>query len=109
MNINTCSWYAEAQKICRNGGTTLEKEIDDYSSSGYVIVRREFLLIGERIGDGWYVRLACGHHAIHAIFDSMPYFLPWVAWQRPGRGRNEARWYRTEQLARILKHDLNQR
>jgi hypothetical protein len=53
--------------------------------------------------DTWFIWLAVGQGRMEALLRMLPYRLPWVAWQRHGRGMR-VRWYRWEQVERMLKN-----
>jgi hypothetical protein len=100
-------WYTDVRAIYAQGGDPegLSADIEYYQRFGWAFICESFILLGERIGQGWYVRLAAGRGSIKDFVELMPYPLPWIAWQRPGRGRAIAKWHLAETVKRIVSYD----
>lgn len=110
MNIATYEryrWFRDVKAIYAQAGDVngLCADIAYYQMFGWAFICEEYILLGERIGEGWYVRLAAGRGSIRDFVELMPYPLPWIAWQRPGRGRVIAKWHLAETVKRIISYD----
>lgn len=79
---------------------TFEKDLTWYLQHGYVFATPEYFIMGVAISGGWYVHAAVGVGALEGFLRLMPYYLPYVGWERRGSGK--VRWYPTEKLKQRL-------
>ena len=98
----TTSPYELAEEICGDHGVVLADDIIEYSRRGYVFIAPEYVLIGCRLGDGWFIRLAVGAGCLNKFLELMPYYLPYVGWARMVRGRHQVVWHDTEKVRRAI-------
>lgn len=70
-----------------------------YLKRGYVFCTRDCILMGERIGTGWFVYLAVGEGAMEYFLRHLPYPLPHIGWQRR---EGKVRWYPLATLTKKL-------
>jgi hypothetical protein len=106
------SAYEEARALYEEHKIgSLDDDILNYSASregyeSYVFAAPDYLLIGCRVSDGWFIRLAVGRNCLQKFVELMPYYLPWIGWARLPIGRGEVRWYRTESVLRSVNKQL---
>lgn len=85
---------------------SLSADLEYFMRTGYVISSPDFVLIGRRIDDGWFVHAAVAKN-LGDLLRAMPYYLPYVGWAREARGRNNIRWHSIEQLRKAYdRHSL---
>lgn len=86
---------------------TLQKDITHYLRTGYVFATPEYFIMGQRIDAGWYVHAAVGVGALEGFLRHMPYYLPYIGWERRGTGK--VRWYQTTKITnKLLKGQQNE-
>ncbi len=86
----------------KNPTHNLHEDISHYGEHGYVFFGPDHVLMGKRVGDGWFIHCAVGKGAMRKFWDLMPYYLPNIGWARLSRGRNEVVWHSTDEIARRL-------
>lgn len=100
--MSTTIWE-QARKLYERTPINLEDDVLEYARNGYVFIGPAYLLIGRRVGDGWYIQCAIGVGAMQKFIELMPYYLPHVGWRREGKYNQECVWYRTETIERKVK------
>lgn len=81
---------------------SINEDLEFFLRHGYVFSSPDHLLIGCRIEDAWFIHAAIGRGALRKFFDLMPYYLPYVGWARPQRGRKTVVWHSTDRLKKLL-------
>lgn len=77
----------------------MQADIEYYLRNGYVFTAPEYFVMGRQIHGGWYVHAAVGVGAIEKLLQHLPYYLPYIGWERHG---SATRWYHTEKLSKKL-------
>lgn len=95
------SAYAEAERLV--GRRVLREYIAECLERGYVYVAPDCVLLGFRVGAGWFVRLAVGKGALGRFVAQMPYRLEFIGWAREFRGRKNVVWHPTEVVLRKVE------
>lgn len=96
--------YAKLKKFYKQNGLCLDKDLREYFRSGYVFSGPEYIFIGRRVGDGWFIRAAIGSGCFKIWTSIMPYHLPYIGWARCAKGRYNVKWHKTEKILRILSY-----
>lgn len=102
--------YEELKRLYRRTpARSMQDDLAHFLAKGYVFAGPGYLLMGERVCNGWHVHVAIGPGGVKEFFKRMPYYLPYVGWAREQRGRRTM-WHRTDVLARKLgvKYDTKQ-
>lgn len=81
---------------------SLQKDIEYYLRVGYIFSTPESFVMGRQIDAGWYIHAAVGVGAVESFLRYMPYYLPYVGWERRG---GKTKWYPTDKLKRKLNHE----
>lgn len=100
MNTYICERIHEL--YAKTPQRSLWKDLVHHFMDGFVFSGEDYLLMGERINDGWFVHIAVGEGCLEKFISLMPYHLPWIGWAKEHRG-GEVRWYRTESVKRNIK------
>lgn len=105
--------YDRAIKLYKSDGKidperTLQADIAHYMRVGYVVCTPETFLMGRRVACGWWIYVAIGTGTLKTFFDHMPYYLPWVGWARPLKGRPSVSWHHTNKVLRKLGYDSDE-
>jgi hypothetical protein len=80
---------------------SLQDDLQEYLRDGYIFATPTSIVIGRRVGDGWFVHVATGVGCLKDFCGKMPYWLPYIGWCRAHRPtRQNVRWYRTEKVMR---------
>lgn len=108
----------EAAKLYEANGLTLSTDLENYIKYGYVFITPERVLFGRPVlrsagvghwlqdtskADAWFIKLAVGKGGLQFFHKHMPYFLPFIAWQRNFKGdMRDLHIYSTDRLTNIL-------
>ena len=79
---------------------SLSDDLAFYMREGYVFSAQSYILIGRRIGNGWFVHAAVGVGALEELIRLVPYRLPWIGW---ARDNGTIRWHRAEAVEKAIK------
>lgn len=100
--MSTTIWE-QATELYERTNITLESDLLEYAKSGYVFASDTYLIMGRRVGDGWYIQCAIGVGALRKFTELMPYYLPHIGWRREKKHSQECVWHRTEAVIRTIK------
>lgn len=100
MSDETIYW--RARSIYKSLGEDWWKDVHYYTEHGYAYFTQEYILFAERRGDAWHVQFALGDISPFTFVMLMPYYLPWITWARPMRGRPEIKHYATQRIIELL-------
>lgn len=78
----------------------LQADLEYYLRNGYVFATSDYFILGQRIHAGWYIHAAIGTGALESFLRLMPYYLPYIGWERRGTGK--VKWYPTTKFANKL-------
>jgi len=87
---------------------TLQADVLYYLRAGYVFSTPRLFLMGEHVGDGWFIHVAVGVGALKDFCDLMPFYLPWIGWAREADGKHAVMWHKTDKLVRRLGYDAQE-
>ena len=92
----TCEFYSGLPD------RSLWGDIETCSREGGVIITPDYVLMGRRVGHGWLVHFALGRDCMPNFVRHMPYYLPFIGWERGLRKNSRVHWYPTEQVLKKL-------
>ena len=106
----------EAARLYAAHGMNLSEDLERYLKFGYVFVTPDRLMLGRPMlrergaeywpqageGDAWYVRLAVGKGAVRWFVEQMPYYLPFLAWNRQFKDNGRLHIWPTDKFANRL-------
>lgn len=84
----------------------LQEDLCHFLKCGYIFSGPTYLLMGERVGMGWFIHCAIGSNFLQKFAELMPYYLPFVGWAREQHGGKEVTWYKTENVLRRINMKL---
>jgi len=102
----TISAYERAQRFYEDHvGDLIENDINEILTEyeGYLFVKPDRLLLGWRIEDGWFIRMAIGR-GLQGFAELLPYQLKYVGWARVANGRNSVHWYKLDAVLRKIRY-----
>lgn len=86
---------------------SLRDDLERHVRHGYVFSSPRYLLLGRRVGHGWFIYLAAGRNCLREFLRLMPYYLPYIGWAREAKGREKVRWYQTDRVRRLIERYEN--
>lgn len=96
--------YAQAKALCEAQGYQWTEILSHFGEHGYIYFDADCGLIAQRLDDTYWVWLAVGGNPLQRFCELAPYPLPYVAWARSLRGREEPKIYRFERVKRLCAH-----
>src|SRR5688572_27592920 len=79
---------------------SLSTDLEYFMRTGYVFSTPDYIVIGSRMWNGWFVHAAVGVGHIGDILRSVPYSLPYIGWAREN---GEIKWYATRTVERLVR------
>lgn len=103
MNTTIYDEFQKLYTLCPD--RNMQDDLMHYLQHGYIFTGPNYLLVGKRINDGWFIHAAVGRGAMAKFIQLMPYYLPFIGWARQMKGR-DVTWHRTETILRRINMKL---
>jgi hypothetical protein len=81
-----------------------EGDLEEYMRNGHVHITPSLVLLGCRVDDGWFIRLAVGDGCLAKVVELMPFPLPYVGWARVAKGRPVTRWWPLSRVIELVQY-----
>jgi len=104
--MDKTAWERTKEFYSRLPDRSLWGDIETCSREGAVVITPQYVLMGRRVNHGWLIHFALGRDSMHNFVRHMPYYLPFIGWERGLRHHgtmSHVHWYPTELVLKKLQ------